>query len=194
MDNTIPEQTLEMARYCDVLALKVVLTLLIVGTKIAKSDPNCMTKEYRVSMTAIRSSLFGPSRTLTRGCIMREAWSEKLTLRESPSMVWMARLRRAVVPSVLSYDFTMIGITRWRYSSMLAPNVKKESKILIWVLILFSLSSPSNTFKIGGNMVGRKGLNSASSAFPSASMRETIGSCKEVCSHSSVTRPNTSGI
>ena len=42
-------------------------TLLIVGTKIAKSDPSWMTKEHNVSRTAIRTSLFDDSRTLTRG-------------------------------------------------------------------------------------------------------------------------------
>lgn len=74
-------------------------TLLIVGTKIAKSDPSWMTKEHMVSRTAIRISLLDDSNTRTRGWIIREAWSEKLTLLDNPSMVWMAFFRKAVAPS-----------------------------------------------------------------------------------------------
>ena len=48
-------------------------TLLIVGTKMAKSDPSWMTKEHKVSRTAIRTSLFDDSNTRTRGWIIREA-------------------------------------------------------------------------------------------------------------------------
>lgn len=49
------------------------LTLLIVGTNMAKSEPSWLTKEHKVSITAIRNSLGEPSKTRTRGCIMREA-------------------------------------------------------------------------------------------------------------------------
>ena len=158
-----------------------------------------MTREHNVSITAIRNSLFPHSRTRTRGWMMRDAWSEKLTRRDKPSIVWIARLRRAVKESVLStmswrsYDLTIMGITRCKYSSMFAPNVRKASKTLICVLILFSVSSPSNTLRIRGRIAGRKGLNSASSALPKASIKATIGSWSAAFSHNSVIRLNMSG-
>lgn len=174
-------------------------TLLIVGTKMAKSDPNWITSEQRVSIMAMRNSLFPPSRTRTRGWMIRDAWSEKLTLLDKPSIVWMARLRNAVKDSGLStiscrsYDLTIIGMTRCKYSSIFAPKVKKASKTLIWVLIRFSVSSPSNTFRIRGRTEGRNGLNSASNAFPRASIKETMGSWRVTLSHNSLIRLKISG-
>ena len=168
--------------------------MLMVGTNIAKSDPSWTSREHKVSSTAILSSLFEEVSTRTRGWMIRDAWSEKLTRLESPSIVTIARLRSCVDASRRSYVFTMIGMTRCKYSSIFEPNVKNASKTLICVAERLSLCSPSKTFKISGKMVGRKGLNSASRAFPSDSISETRGSCSDWFSQRSVTSPKMSGM
>lgn len=62
---------------------------------------------------------------------MHEAWSEKLTFLDSPSIVWIALFRNDIEASGRSYVRTMIGMMSWRYSSMLEPKVRKASKILV---------------------------------------------------------------
>ena len=127
-------------------------TLLIVGTNIAKSGPSCNTNEHSVSITAIRRSILGSCKVLTRGWIIREAWSEKLILRERPSIVSTAFFRRDIGDVDLSYDRTITGITRWRYSSIFLPKVRNASIILMRVFFL-STKSPSNAFNICTNKV-----------------------------------------
>ena len=88
-------------------------------------------------------------------------------------------------PSCLSYERIMIGITRCKYSSMLAPNVKKASSTFICVACFFSCKSPSKLRNIRGSAVDKNGLNSPPNAFPGDSMRPTIGNCTAVLSQSS---------
>ena len=166
----------------------------MVGTNMAKSDPNWTSSEHKVSSTAILNSLFEDVSTRTSGWIIRDAWSEKLTRLESPSIVTIARLRSAVDASDRSYVLTIMGMTRCKYSSMFEPNVKNASNTLICVAERLSFNSPSNTFKIRGRIVGRNGLNSASRALPSDSMSDTSGSCNDWFSQRSVTSAKISGI
>jgi hypothetical protein len=152
----------------------------------AKSEPSWSIKAHKQSIAACLSSLKGPVRVRTRGCIIREAWSEKLTRRVRPSIVCIARFFRGIDPSGRSQALTKIGTTSCRYSSMFAPNVRSASNTFICVLATFSFISASKTLSNKGRIFGKNGLNSASSALPSASTRDASGSCSEGFSHSSL--------